>query len=282
MMQRINCEICGSESSFFITKNKHNLYKCVSCKLIFVSPMPTNTEYIYGKTYFKGHDKKFGYVEYDRDKQAMKSVFLKYLQIIDKYLGGKRGNLLDIGSATGFFMKLAKDFGWSAEGIDISPWASLIGKKEGLRIHRGSLEAGTFSEKHFDVATLFDVFEHFIFPRNMLKNVNLILKKGGLLVINTPDSNSYWARILGRYWQALVPPEHLYLFNQNNIKILLEEYGFQVLEVRKVGKKFTLEYILYTLLGKPGLFDKSWMNKIPIPLDVRDNILIISQKAYDV
>lgn len=58
--QKINlgCSLCNSKDiEFFTSKNSYNLYKCKSCGLIFVWPMPENYSKIYSSDYFKGTKK---------------------------------------------------------------------------------------------------------------------------------------------------------------------------------------------------------------------------------
>ena len=73
------------------------------------------------------------------------------------------------------------------------------------------------------------------------------MKKGGLIAINTPDSGSFIAKLLGKRWHLLVPPEHLVIFNRVNLDLLLKSCGFEVLWTGKIGKKFTLQYIFQIL-----------------------------------
>ena len=120
-----------------------------------------------------------------------------------------------------------------------------------------------------------------------LKEIHLVLKPGGLLLLNTPDASSALAKLLGSHWHLLVPPEHLHYFNKNNLSRLLTANGFKVMLAGRLGKKFTLAYIFKTLhqwqklslwknLGQAS--QRGWLAKIALPLNLRDNILIIVRK----
>lgn len=274
-----HCIICGTHGHFFMSKNGHNLYKCTNCGLIFIYPLPNEVESVYDEDYFNSGEKKFGYIEYDRDKLAMKGVFLDYLDLIKQHTKGSMGELLDVGCATGFFVKLANNAGWEGEGIEISPWASAYGVKTGLKIQTGSFENINLPQDKYDIITMLDVFEHSTSPSKTLDKAHASLIKNGLLIINTPDASSLWAKLTGKHWQALVPPEHLYLFNGKNIKRFIKDHGFEVLDIKKIGKKFTLGYIFYILLGRPIFTKSRLMNNISLPLNLRDNIFIIARKT---
>lgn len=118
------CKVCrGQNLKFFVEKNNWKIYKCRQCGLIFVWPSPKETYITYGKDYFCGATKGFGYVNYDEDKKPMISMFESYLKKIEKFLPNK-GKLLDVGSATGFFLEIAKNRGWDIFGVEISEYAA--------------------------------------------------------------------------------------------------------------------------------------------------------------
>ena len=73
---------------------------------LFVYPLPQSID-VYDEAYFLGAERGFGYVDYDVDKEPMVPTFLKYLELIKKS-GHKKGKILDVGAATGFFLKIAK------------------------------------------------------------------------------------------------------------------------------------------------------------------------------
>ena len=57
---------------------------------------------------FKGaQDSGFGYVDYDLDKLPMVPTFECYLDRLER-AGAKKGAMLDIGAATGFFLDIAR------------------------------------------------------------------------------------------------------------------------------------------------------------------------------
>ncbi len=284
------CIICRSiKISFFTEKNGFKLYKCLDCSLIFVNPLPKSAEAIYSSDYFRGAIKGHGYVNYDEDKEPMVPTFERYLSIVEGYTGGY-GNLLDVGTASGFFLNLAKTSGWHVSGVEISDHAASIGRQRGFDIKTGALSEIDFKNQVFDVITMFDVLEHFITPVQELRSAHRLLKSGGLLVINTPDTKSLFARILGKHWHLLVPPEHLFYFSSDNLTKLLEKEGFEVLLTKKIGKSFSLSYIFKMLHVWQGFrfwlilsefFSKPLWRKIKIPINLRDNMFLIVNKKHD-
>ena len=65
------------------------------------------------------------------------------------------------------------------------------------------------------------------------------------LLLAVLAANSDWARILGRYWQLLTPPQHLSFFNQKSITKALELNGFTINNIYHTGKISTINFILF-------------------------------------
>ena len=282
----LECPACQkTEVIFWREKNNFKLYKCKNCGLIFVFPQPAENETIYSEDYFCGKG-KFGYADYDKDKEAMRPIFEKYLKLMEKY-SPEKGNLLDVGAATGFFLKIAEMRNWKVYGVEISEYAAAEARKKGLNVFTGKLENAYFQKDSFDAVTFWDVFEHLPQPEQTLKIVFNLLKPKGLLAINLPDSGSLYAKITGKRWHAFVPPEHLFYFNKKNLESLLGRGGFEVLESKRIGKKFTLPYLIqilsswlncpYFLKLLPLIF-KLRLDKWPIPINLMDNLFILARK----
>jgi dolichol-phosphate mannosyltransferase len=280
------CPICSQANAVFFTKKKnYNLYKCQNCSLIFILPPPQNHLAIYSEDYFKGAENGFGYVDYDNDKDAMASCLNDYLDKIESFTDGQRGRLLDIGAATGYFMELAQKRGWQTKGIEISEYAAQKAREKGLDVLTGIPEALDFG-KDFDLITLWDVMEHLAEPRSTLSLINKALKPGGVLAINTPDAKSLVAKILGKRWHLIVPPEHVFLYNKKNLSYLLSQIGFEIIFAGQIGKKFTLRYAVQIFANKQNPILKKIakflrdnpLGKLVIPFSLGDNFFLLARK----
>jgi SAM-dependent methyltransferase len=124
-----------------------------------------------------------------------------------------RGSLLDVGCATGEFMIVAGDRGWEVCGVEVSPYASMLAERRGLEVVTGTLTQAGFADASFDVVTMLDVVEHLEAPLAELIEVRRILRPGGVLVMETPNWNSIYRRILRRDWPALQPRVHLFFLD---------------------------------------------------------------------
>lgn len=283
-----DCLVCLSKNSRFIAnKNSYDLYRCENCGSIFVWPLPDDYSRVYSSDYFSGATKGYGYVNYDQDKSAMSEVFECYLNKIEKALP-RKGNLLDVGAATGYFLELAQKRGWVTAGVEISEHAAEIGRRKGLNIKTGKIEDTGFSPASFEVITLWDVIEHLPNPKEIFQICHRLLKNGGVIAINTPDAGSLTSKILGKRWPLLVPPEHLIIFPKKILIGLLAKNGFQISSTAKIGKRFALQYIFQLLANGSKFLLWKWLakltqnnffGKISIPLNLRDNVFILAIKS---
>lgn len=282
------CVACGSTAAPYTAKNKFEVHRCSLCELTFIWPMPDNSLEIYEADYFSGASQGFGYTDYDRDKQPMVPTFETYLRRIAKHTApGPRKTLMDVGAATGFFLNLARQAGWETAGIEPSESAASLGRAKGLDVKTGILVPGVYAAGSFDVITMWDVIEHLPDPKATMQLVIDLLKPGGVVAINTPDASSLWAKFMGPRWHLLCPPEHLCLFSPKSLGSLLRDQGMSVLEVSKIGKSFTLQYVVQTLAHwqKLRLWESlgerlqgSALGRVQIPINLYDNFFVLAQK----
>lgn len=282
----LTCTLCEHVALPYFSKHGYQYARCSSCAFVFVTPLP-DTSIVYQDSYFSGASHGFGYVDYDSDKEAMRSTFEKYLELAETELPQK-GTLLDIGAATGFFMSIAQNMGWEVRGIEISPYAAKLAGAKGLTVLAGTIDSHS-TEHTYDAITMLDVLEHVDSPRETLQKAFGLLKHGGVLVINTPDTGSVIARLLTSLWHQYIPPEHIALFNEKNISSLLKETGFTVLNIQHIGKRFTLRYMIETLnhhVRIPLLStilekvkESKTLGGLWVPLNLYDNMTILAKKV---
>jgi len=285
--ENMACPLCESSlASFFVRKKTYDIFRCSKCNFLFVRPLPGGHQEIYSQGYFFGTQCRFGYADYEADRDSANETFGAYLEKVEKFLPEK-GKLFDVGAATGLFVEYASRNGWDASGMDVSEYAVDLAKKKGLRVALGDFESAQVAANNFDLVSFWDVLEHFSYPESALRKAREVLKPGGLVAINTPDSASVPARILGRHWHLLDPPNHLNIFSRENLGRLLEQNCFEIVFFGRIRKKFSLRYIVKVLANwKPNYFfekisryfETSKWGNIKIPLNTRDNMLLVARK----
>ncbi len=216
----------------------------------------------------------------------MAETFESYLDLLtDRH--PQPGDLLDVGAATGFFLDLARSRGWNTCGVEPSEYASRVASQKNLAVHCGVLEELNLPDASFDVITMWDVIEHGTDPNASLAAACRLLRPEGTLALNTPDAESFLARLLGLRWHLVVPPEHLILFGQRSLRQLLEANGFTVASLHRIGKRFTIQYVLQTLARWQGLrlwqtaadvSRRSGFGNWGVPINLCDNMFVLAHK----
>ena len=96
--------------------------------------------------------------------------------------------VLEIGSHDGYFLHLLQKRGFDCHGIEPSPLANLSAKKYSLPITREFFDANLYEPESFDLVVAKHVVEHVTDPVRFVRNVSIILKKGGLFYMEVPNS----------------------------------------------------------------------------------------------
>ncbi len=253
------CPLCNSFGKFsFLGRdllyNKTETYKymqCCCCEAVYQGPMPT-TEQIssfYPEDY-KPHEQlgvpkkasqlklavlhhKYGYTHIKvplilRLIAPIFSVF-KYRDSIHLVPNGKA---MDIGCGNGKFMRTMNFLGWRFEGVELNPIAVKACRSIGLKVFHGDLHAAAFANNSFDLITARQVIEHIPNPANFMREISRILKKGGHLVIETPNSKALGRQWFGANWFANDVPRHLVLYCSTNLHMLARRSGLRLVEVK--------------------------------------------------
>jgi SAM-dependent methyltransferase len=76
--------------------------------------------------------------------------------------------------------------------------------------------------------TMFHVVEHLYDPRSYLAAARELLAPAGRLIVQVPNAASWQCRLLGRAWNGMDVPRHLYDFRASDLESLLARTGFEV------------------------------------------------------
>ncbi|MDA9260655.1 methyltransferase domain-containing protein [Puniceicoccaceae bacterium] len=115
--------------------------------------------------------------------------------------------LLEIGCGAGHFLELAQARGHDVYGLDINPDAVRAAKEKGLSADCEDLsDYVKHCDEQYDCVCSFQLLEHLLDVRSFLDNAVKLLKPGGLLILATPNAESFL-----RYQYTLLdmPPHHM-------------------------------------------------------------------------
>lgn len=92
---------------------------------------------------------------------------------------------------------------------------------------------------------MFDVIEHLRDPFGALDRIRKALAPRGVLVISTPDAESFVSRLIGKRLEDFRRTrEHLFFFGRRTLAQILAEHGFEVIRIRSIGHTFELGFLL--------------------------------------
>ena len=226
-MEQIQCIFCNKSSDQVVVReNGYKGRKCSQCRLIFISPRPTSSEI---------------QALYNRDRAHISAeshitaAFPKRLHARHKIAIIKRhastGTLLEIGPGAGYFLDEVRKAGFDVYGIEPNKiQANFIVRNFGIPIEQTPLDDSSFSGLKFDIVHHEDIISHFYDPIAEFRKINERLTDSGLLVFETGNFGDVKQKYYGTI-KAFQYPDHLFLFSEENLRMLLEMTGFECLRI---------------------------------------------------
>src|SRR5258708_17517981 len=232
------CPICtGHNFTDFLTCKDYTtsgesfmLRRCSACGFTFTDPKPDEqsiAKYYLSDKYIShsGGQKNIFDFTY---RLARKVALSSKRAIIEQHSDGK--TILDFGCGTGEFLKEMKSNGWVIAGVEPSQNANeKASQLTNKKIYKSLTE---IQESNFDAITLWHVLEHLHDLNGSLRKFHALLKESGTIFIAVPNLESYDAQFYNSFWAGYDVPRHLWHFNRENMKKLLENIGFTLMESR--------------------------------------------------
>lgn len=172
---------------------------------------------------------RYNYIE--AHKNRFKKLFNSIISEISKYY--KTGYVLDVGCGNGILTNMLIKKGYSAVGIepDLSIYKKTY-KRLKKNIFYGTLKDFlAHTEKKFDVVIYNHVLEHIEDVNKELTLAYSCLREKGIIVVGLPNTNNIIFKLRKKYWEFLLPSEHIWHFNTEQIKNVLFRNKFCAVKV---------------------------------------------------
>jgi len=192
--------------------------------MLVTFPVPKNLEEYYKSDQYISHtDSKKSF--FDKIYQFVKNFTLqKKLDLINSF-GSENNTILDVGAGTGDFLKTCLQNNWNVFGTEPNQQAREVAKEKGIVLHNN---LGVYSNKKFDIITLWHVLEHVENLSEFISQLDNLLSENGKLIVAVPNYKSDDANYYKEFWAAFDVPRHLWHFSQQSISKIFKAENFVV------------------------------------------------------
>jgi ubiquinone/menaquinone biosynthesis C-methylase UbiE len=155
--------------------------------------------------------------------QARLSLILRH--------AGKR--ILDVGCATGNYIRNLTARGYDAHGLDMLPSKEWESGLEG-RIRQGDIREMPFADSEFDTVTAFEVLEHIDDVDKAIEELKRVTKKN--VILSVPDCEAPEVfKEAGLAFHHWTDRTHLHFFTAETLRQKLERHGFVVRHLDRIN-----------------------------------------------
>ncbi len=246
------CPLCSSARERFPTwsdaprgSGSHGYVTCPDCRLVFCDLWkdPVELEQLHRRQYAgELTPERLHRLDPERSRRRLFSAAFqrssrRLLEELRAHVSSPEPRLLEVGCASGGFLRAAEDAGMRATGVEVSADAARHGREgEGLDIRIGVLEEQRFGENSFDIVVLYDLIEHVFDPVQLLRECARVLEGSGVLAIHTLNLDCWTARRAGSgFYMADTGGGHVCLFTTATLERCLAAAGFRVLSATTSG-----------------------------------------------
>lgn len=287
-MTAAQCPICDgpSETQFevrspFALEKVYEVRRCRGCRHRFVvgDRSAALLDRIYGSAFHESAQQAAAGKGEDAASPIVGNALQRSLWLHDL---GLRGRLLDVGAGRGYFVQAASRH-FDAQGIELSASAAEHARALGVPVVQGDFLTDEYQPGSFDVITLWDVLASLPDPRRVGAKLAQLVRPGGHVVMTVPYGESVAARLSGRFWPLLIPPVNLDYYSHRSLRLLLEQAGFSVREMRCRGKAVSMQFLavklarsirLHSLEKLASAIPRGWKTQ----LNLHDIVTVVAER----
>ena len=208
------CPKCGSASPHAyragdynkrMSEERFDYFRCPTDGYIFLDPIPGDLGRYYPSSYYE--------IPGSVEELTERAERLQQWKLDTVLQAATSGKLLEIGPAYGLFAHLAKRAGFQVTGIEMDErCCDFLRDVVGIEVVETSDTLGALERLPlFDVIVLWQVIEHIPDPWTTLSAAARRLAPGGVLILDTPNPDSFQFGVLGHRWAHLDAPRHVVL-----------------------------------------------------------------------
>jgi len=230
-MESIKCLICNKENFKIISErvypdNCHDVVICRECGLVYLNHRKTereNEEY-YRNDYQKEFNRYFPGINGAKEWWDYQGNYIlnKVKNIIKV-----PSDILEIGCGGGGILYPFKQLGCNVTGIDISDnWINFAKDNYGVDVCKKDIASLAKEGRKYDFIILSHVLEHVPNPVDMLLETKKLLKKNGIMYLETPDVRGIY---LKNGSDNFFCESHLYYFSPVTLAYVINKAGYGIM-----------------------------------------------------
>jgi SAM-dependent methyltransferase len=258
-LEETQCPICESPPTprlIYKTSEGIGIQHCPQCEIYYASPRFDEASLleIYENEDFKDlsvYD-HWSYEAWASSNDRSWIVANLKVALAKRFLPDE-AKILDVGCGVGDFPLVALKNKLKGEGIDTSKTLTEIGRRV-LHAPVQQSDVEDFDPPHrFDGVFIWDVLEHLYDPVRVLRNCHRLLKPGGYLFAQVPNSSGLSNRLKsfacrtglsGKEFHHFGFPYHIYFFNQTSLTHLMNAAHLRAVHFVHIAGRFGNQKIL--------------------------------------
>lgn len=263
----------------------YKIFRCNSCQLetLYDDKMKLNSRVDYESDDYRDNINQVSTLE-DYQRNA-KPLIDPIIQLI-KPLLTPNSKILDVGCAGGYALNLLSDMGMDVAGVEPSESFRGLLKRDGYKVFK-YLDDIDLPDGDFDFIISLHVIEHIVDPVKFITDCARLLKKGGKLIVATPNLNDILNKLecFKKFFYRTV---HFHYFNEKSLTTAIKAAGLNDCSIFYLHRYPINNYFRWLNIGEPSKdasinyknseLDKIWSDELQ-KNKLSDTLIAISNKS---
>jgi 2-polyprenyl-3-methyl-5-hydroxy-6-metoxy-1,4-benzoquinol methylase len=207
----MKCPVCSSPNVYrHILIDDVQIFQCRKCLLAFVDP----------KTPRKNTGHIYEFADYQKREAQFRKRYENTIRLLKKYAPGKK--VLEVGAGFGLLSSILSNKGYEVDALEPDVIPHYL-KDLPVSIIKKAFDPFAQSQtKKYDSIFLYDVLEHVDEPKKTILLFKKLLKKNGIVFIQTPNYLSSMATMV-KEWSWWMVEDHRFFFSKHSLALLFSK-----------------------------------------------------------
>jgi 2-polyprenyl-3-methyl-5-hydroxy-6-metoxy-1,4-benzoquinol methylase len=201
------------------------VYRCDRCQVQMFDGYSVNYESSEYRDLVDADSSPASYYRQHDQEQPERLTFLDITKL-------RNSVCIDVGAGGGSFLDLVKGFAAGTVAVEPTEAYHQALKAKGHHPYPYAKDAMADWQGKADLVTSFSVLEHIPEPVAFLHDMVSLAKKGGTVILTTPNSEDWLIDFIPEYKAFFYRVVHKWYFNAHALKLLAERVGLTDVEVR--------------------------------------------------